>query len=314
MDLNLLRVFAAIYESRNLTAAANSLYVSQPAVSQSLTRLRKTLGDDLFFRSGGEMVPTPFANELYPIVHTSLKAIGNAVSARGFEPAQSRRRFRIALSEMGELHWIAPIEQAVRSQGRNIGVDVHALDLTTIAAQLSCGAIDLAIHSAHLGKSFDTYTIKSESYVVLLSADHPLASKEEISVEAYCTAGHVFVEGDSGAPSIEKALARLDRSITPRLRVNHFSALPRVLQGATLIATVPRSMAEVWSRAPEFTYRALPFFVEPIRVRLYARNAYSDAPALHWFRDTVLEAIAEAQSQRVTFPVPFMVDQAAATA
>ena len=308
MDLNLLRTFAAIYESRSLTAAAENLYVSPSAISQALAKLRQTLDDRLFIRSGREMSATAYADELYGTVRASLDALDGAVATRGFAPMESRRRFRIALTEMGELHWVAPIERELRRSGRHLGLDVHALDLATIVEDLTRGTVDLAIHSADLGSHLDSRAIKSEDYAVLLAAAHPLAIEDRITFDDYCAADHVFVSGDSGAPWVRSALARLDRRIEPRLHVNHFSALPRILQGAALIATVPGSLADVWSQSPEFVARPLPFALESIQVRLYARRAYQDAPALHWFRDAVTRAIGETESHSVTFPVPFVLD------
>ena len=61
VDLNLLKVFAALAEQRSVTRAAESLGLSQPATSAALARLRRLLGDPLFVKSGAEMRPTPRA-------------------------------------------------------------------------------------------------------------------------------------------------------------------------------------------------------------------------------------------------------------
>ena len=57
-DLNQLRTFVVLYELRSVTAAAESLHVTQPTVSYTLRRLRERFGDDLFRREGHERVPT----------------------------------------------------------------------------------------------------------------------------------------------------------------------------------------------------------------------------------------------------------------
>ena len=123
MDLNLLRAFVAIYEARSLTGAASLLFITQPAVSQSLSRLRREMADDLFFRDGRERTPTPFADELYPTIRESLDRIQDAVATRGFDPSASQRRFRIALSELGEIHWLAPIAGTLRAAAPRVRLD-----------------------------------------------------------------------------------------------------------------------------------------------------------------------------------------------
>src|SRR5262245_11714051 len=52
IDLNLLRVLDVIHEERNLVRAGLRLHLSQSAVSHALARLRETLGDELFVRTG----------------------------------------------------------------------------------------------------------------------------------------------------------------------------------------------------------------------------------------------------------------------
>jgi DNA-binding transcriptional LysR family regulator len=64
IDLNLFVAFDVIYAERNLTRASEVLNITQPAVSNTLARLRATFGDRLFVRTGNAMVPTPVAQSL----------------------------------------------------------------------------------------------------------------------------------------------------------------------------------------------------------------------------------------------------------
>lgn len=64
IDLNLLRVFEAVYRVRNVSRAAETLGLTQPAVSHALTRLRLLLRDPLFVRAGGGVQPTAKASQL----------------------------------------------------------------------------------------------------------------------------------------------------------------------------------------------------------------------------------------------------------
>src|SRR5215218_8276001 len=64
IDLNLLRLFDAVYRTRNVSRAAELLDLTQPAASQGLSRLRTLIQDPLFMRSAGGMQPTPKAQRL----------------------------------------------------------------------------------------------------------------------------------------------------------------------------------------------------------------------------------------------------------
>lgn len=292
MDLNLLRTFVAIYEAGSLTAAATRLFVTQPAVSQSLNRLRREVEDELFFRSKREMVPTPFAVALYPTVRDSLSRIQGAVeTSRGFAPETSSHRFRLALSELGEMRYLPHIASAVEAAGPSIGIDVTLLDTPRLPNQLTHGLVDLAVTSTALPGSFERVTLKMEPYALLMRANHPLA-EAEIDVPAYAAARHIGVLGDSGRPNVEAALDRIGGAPIPSVTVNNFSALPLTLVSTDLVGTVPRSVAEEWFQTWPLTIRELPFHVDPIAVRLYTRTTHRDAASLAWFRATVLDAVS----------------------
>lgn len=80
VDLNLLVVFEALYQTRNVTAAGRRLNRAQPSVSNALARLRTLLNDPLFVRSGGGMAPTPRAHQLMPQIRQVLEQIHLALA------------------------------------------------------------------------------------------------------------------------------------------------------------------------------------------------------------------------------------------
>src|SRR5215212_8342132 len=72
IDLNLLLVFESLMSERNVTRAAKRLGLSQPAISNALTRLRRTFDDPLFLRTTAGMSPTPLAQSLSGPVGAAL--------------------------------------------------------------------------------------------------------------------------------------------------------------------------------------------------------------------------------------------------
>lgn len=294
MDLNLLRTFMAVYEARSLTGAASALHVTQSAVSQAMSRLRRDVADELFYRSGRQMLPTPFAQELFPVVRDALGRIENAVSAQAFDPATSSRRFRIALSELGEMHWLAGIVERVSAAGPGLGVDVVQLDPGGMANTLARGVVDVAINSAIVPGGFQTWTLKREPYVVVMADTNPLAAVE-LDLPTYRSAAHAVVTGESGHSNIERAMESLGGAREPLAVMNHFAALPPMLCATNLIATMPFSLAAWWAQDWPLVLRDLPFPFDPVQVRLYMRSAHQEASSLLWFRDIVLAA-TEAES------------------
>ncbi|KRA25555.1 hypothetical protein ASD65_14870 [Microbacterium sp. Root61] len=292
MDLNLLRTFVAVYETRSLTAAAARLYVTQPATSQAVARLRQAFDDPLFERSGRLMVPTPLAESLFPAFRDALQKIDRTIgSVHGFDPAASDRHFRIALSELGEVGYFPELLQAVRRVAPHVRIEAVPLDTRALPEWLAKGTIDLAVTSSPVAGEFESVKLKSQGYAVLMSERHPLAAKG-IDLASYVAASHVTVSGDSGRPNLQAALARLGVTIDAPVTVTHFASLPPLLAGTTdLIATVPDTIASAWATSWPLAVRDLPFAVAGVEVSLFKRATTQHVAALDWIFDTVQRAV-----------------------
>src|SRR5690242_10827652 len=100
LDLNLLPVFAALMRERSVTRAGQALFLSQPATSAALARLREAFHDELFIRNGRSLEPTPRALALAEELDPALLAISGALAgATPFDPASDARIFRVGWSD-----------------------------------------------------------------------------------------------------------------------------------------------------------------------------------------------------------------------
>src|SRR5690606_19365772 len=107
IDLNLLVIFQHLLEERNISAVARRLDLSQPAVSNAVRRLRTVLGDELLVRTAQGTQPTPQAERLGGPVGEALALLSHTLDAtQDFHAASSQRRFRIAMSDVGEIHFM----------------------------------------------------------------------------------------------------------------------------------------------------------------------------------------------------------------
>lgn len=75
VDLNRLRVFFTVCQSRSVTKAAHQLHITRSAVSQQVTKLEDELGIALFMRTNRNVIPTPEAEALYPLVRDFIAGI-----------------------------------------------------------------------------------------------------------------------------------------------------------------------------------------------------------------------------------------------
>src|SRR3569623_187963 len=145
-DLNLLRVLDAMLGARNTTRVAETIGLTQPAVSAALRRLRAALGEPLFVRQGNALGPTPFAAALQQPVHDLLGELETVLSGGGvFDPATSNRAFTVLGSDYFD-EMLLP-QLAARLPGDAPGMKLKLLppDLTSFANMLSAGRADIVL-------------------------------------------------------------------------------------------------------------------------------------------------------------------------
>jgi DNA-binding transcriptional LysR family regulator len=313
MDLNLVRVFIAVYETGSLTLAGERLFVTQSAISQSLGKLRTRFDDPLFERRGREMQPTPLADQLFPSFRSALGTIDRAVDdVHGFNAASSERVFRIALSELGEIGWLPSIYRAVAARAPQVRIEVVSIAPDDLNGWLNRGNVDVAITPADVPGMFERIHIKWENYGVLMSERSPLPDAP-LSVSDYESALRVVVERDTAATLIEAAQRRAGIVVSPTVVVQHFATLPQLIsENPELIALVPGSIAQGWAEHWPVRIVAPPYEIPTVELNLYRRQSSENTAALDWFFNTVGEAVSGhagdfasirgAQAERVSSP------------
>ena len=292
MDLNLVRVFVAIYEMKSLTAAAERLFVTQSAVSQSLAKLRATLDDELFIRRGGVMAPTSFATSAYPQFYDALTAIERVTGrVEPFDPATTTRTFRIALSELGEVGWLANIVFEVRRLAPQAHIEVVRLETETIADQLRQGEIDVAIAPISIPGDLERTLVKKQAYRLLMSAAHPLVDND-VTTEQLLKLPRIAVPSDSGSDQLESIQRGSAAYREPAVVAQHFASIPPILRAQPdLVAIVPESIGAGWAKTWPLVVKPLPFEMAALELSVYRRSTTHDQDILDWLSRVVLRAI-----------------------
>jgi DNA-binding transcriptional LysR family regulator len=296
LDLNLLLVFDAVMAERNVTRAADRIGLSQPAMSNALTRLRHHLKDELFVRSPDGMRPTARALELAAPIHEALSSLEQALDPALFDPAQSTRTFKIATNDyvaavlmpkvMARLAEIAP------------GIDVRLVPLGgRMHELLDAQEVDFACTSVgEQPERFATRDIVEDSYVVLMRSGHPLGAYDRLRIEVYAAATHVLVT-PRGDPRgfVDSALAA--RGLTRRLAltVNQFAAAPAIVAATDLVATIPKRAADLFGPPFGLIHRPCPVPAprEMSLVSLVWNRRLSRHPAFTWFAETFAHCVAD---------------------
>jgi DNA-binding transcriptional LysR family regulator len=300
IDLNLLRVFVSIAETGNLTASARDLHVTQPSVSHALARLRKHFDDPLFLRGRSGMQPTALATELYESFRESLTRIDQTVdSTRRFDPRTSTRRFRICLSDVGEMNLLPRILEHIAVVAPSVEVEVVPMQIERVADWLTDGGVDAAIASTPVPGAVRSTPLMVDTYACLVRRDFPLVAGR-MTMAAFLAGRHAVVAASTGHLLAERAMEQLKLDRKTTVTVHHFSVLPHIVDRCELIAIIPRGAgAPILAHWP-LQVVDLPFEVPAYEVRLYWQARDRETTAQSWFRRTVEEVLRDP----VAFPAP----------
>lgn len=143
-DLKLLAVFAAIYDHRSVSKAARRLNLTQSAVSHALRRLRDSIGDPLFVRSGGALQPTSRAQEMAPAIRDGLARLQAALAPTEFNPETASRTFTIAAASYFCALLIPNLIARAREVAPGVRLRIVALG-SDLLANLDEENVDLAL-------------------------------------------------------------------------------------------------------------------------------------------------------------------------
>jgi len=296
LDLNLLLVFHHLLRLGRVSGVAQTLGMSQPAVSGALARLRSALGDELFLRTQRGMEPTPYAMQLAEPVAVALDGLQQALNVRAsFDPSRSERNFTLAMTDVGEMYFLPVLVDVLAREAPGVTLQVVSVTQAGLKDDMASGRIDLALGLLpQLQAGFFQQVLFRQPYVCLMRQEHPLASKKRMSLKALADAEHVRVlAAGTGHGRVDTALERLGLQRRFRLTVPHYVALGDVLGRSDLVATVPERFAQRVMVPFGLCTRTLPVAVEGSAIHQFWHGRLHRDPGHQWLRALVVREFSE---------------------
>lgn len=294
LDIGMLRTFDALLRERNVSRAAGRLFLSQPAVSASLSRLREVFDDPLFTRVAHGMVPTERALALAPQVEKVLGELALLLEGgQPFDAARSHRIFRIAGSDHASRMLLPELSRSLIELGSSIRLVWVPPGAWSLADHLHRGELDLAVVARiQVPRDIETQVLYQDEYVYVVRKGHPQAC-QPVTLDSFCAVPQIFLGYGTSTfdDLIDQTLARAGRHRLAQIAVTSFGQIVHHLlhsdHAAVLGARVAREYADVLHARP------LPFALPPYQSLLCWDARSATDQGVQWLKERITAILAQ---------------------
>ena len=287
LDLNLFSVFDAIYTAGSLTKAADVLCITQPAVSNSLARLRDMLNDPLFVRTGHSMTPTPVAQNIIGPAREALGLLRKSVQeSHTFSPLSAEKSFNFAARDILEVSIMPRLIGLLQTSAPKITISNYDIERKNIVAAMASGNLDFfADASSFSDQHLCKQKIAQDRFIVIARKNHP-ALTQGMSMETFLSLGHINVSNRrTGAGPIDVGIDKLGAKRKVVVRGQHFLTVPSMIVKTDLIACLPYHLAKHY----DLSIYELPFELPPLEYFLYWHVSADHDHAHIWMREQIAQ-------------------------
>lgn len=299
IDLNLLLLFQRLMQERKVSTVAEQMNMSQPGVSNALAKLRRRLGDPLFVRGPGGVVPTPYALRLAEPVSEALAILHVALNPEtGFDPLRATRTITIGMTDIGEVAFLPALVERLSREAPGIALNTVRDTSVNLSNEMAEGRVDLAIGLLpQLKGGFYQRRLFDQRYVCLFRRGHTL-DEAPLTLAAWREAEHlVVVSAGTGHGQVDDWLRQRGVQRRVRLTVPHFMSVGHILQRTDLIATVPERLALQLVAPFSLNMCALPVTLPAAPIHLLWHARVHQDEGNQWLRDMVIDLFADSPTR-----------------
>lgn len=288
VNLNLLPILREILRKGGVTRAAESLGMSQPAVSDALAQLRRNFDDELLVLDGRNYVPTALARRLGQQLELALTAIEDITLRDTFDPASATGTIKIASTDYAVLTWGAVLAAHVAKLAPNVSLDFEEVSID-IHEKVMAGIVDFGIIRSGapniVKDSFQTDDLFEDNLVCLVPAHSSIGDiithkeLEQKSHVIYSPSGLIHQNFIKGVLENEAI------TVHTRISVQGFSLLPHLVATTETVALTLRGLNDILPAHPGVRVVELPFQSPKVNVIAISRRDADRDPLLEWLRE-----------------------------
>jgi DNA-binding transcriptional LysR family regulator len=289
-DLNLLLVFSTIWEERNLSKAAERLFVSQSAVSHSLKKLREEFGDPLFVRGTKGVAPTDFAQALGPKVRDLLVGVeGLYSSSARFDPKTAKRDLVLAVGDYFSIAMLEKFAARLEKAAPHVRLFLRPVANVFGLDAFEKGEIHLAITAIDVvaKEGFHSQELRQDRIFTCVRKGHPEAGRQ-MTKEIYLKAKHVNASNfgsDQGV--VDELLGAIRKKREVKVVTSSFFDAARLVRRSDLVLSAPHQICLGLAREYDLTIHPLPFEFHMRSISMIWHERTNVDPFHGWIRGTI---------------------------
>lgn len=289
LDLNLLKVFLKIYELKSLSAVAENLNLSQPAVSHNLKKLRDSFNDPVFVRSNNTMVATPLAQSIYEPVQSAFALLNAPLEQlSNFNHETCNDTIKIAISDYDGIYLLPIFAEYFSIHSPHLHLDIRYLDADNVHNKLASGQLDFAIGSLFNVTDSGLYQTRlfEDDFVCITSKNYH-SDEQGFGVQDYIDASHVvFAKEEKGGRDVDKYLSRKNLKRTIAMKVPYAANIVKIVERTEHICSLPTQIAQAYCEGLNVHLFEFPFEIPRYQVNIYWHQRTDCSAAHKWFRQT----------------------------
>ncbi len=293
LDMNLLVALDCLLAEKNVSRAAEKLFLSQSATSGALTRLRDYFEDELLVQLGRNMVMTPRAIELLPAVRNVLLQVdGTIIKRPDFDPKTVRRDIRIIASDYMITVALAPALRRIQPLAPDLTFQLIP-PRENPCERLERGEVEfVAMPDLYLSPNHPSLPLFSDTYRAVAWSGNDLVQGDTISIEDFLKMRHVAVNFNEKGPSFEEWFTqRFGAERVVEVSTSSYSSVPYLIIGTNRIALMHRRMAETFAAVLPLKLLVPPVDIPPIQETLQWHLFNDSDECLKWVRAQLLQHI-----------------------
>lgn len=294
INLNLVLVFDALMQERNMTRAGEKIGLSQPGMSYSLNKLRHLCGDPLFTRSKGGMQPTKLANELYLPIKQGLDQISEGLMKQAkFEPNTDQTSFRIGMTDYSSALFLPKLSALMHKKAPLCQLNIMHSQRPLSGGQLIDDQVDLAICVLDQRPTTANSIVLYEEKIVMIYDPKYTSVKHKMNMNTFTKHPHLLVNFRESQPStITRLLKQQNLHRHIRMTIPHVMQAGSIVKGSNMICAVPNKIAEALCREHKLATCECPIQIPSYYVCMVWHARYEQAKAHQWLRTEISKLIS----------------------